>query len=100
PVGGFAQEPAYASSTSIFFASAASFTILKLRICPSARGSCASDAAGALPFQRAFNIEESCERSGLLADGVVSGDAVAAGALPARPVPAGAPAVRQAPRMP
>ena len=68
-----ARQP---SSTSIFFESATSFMILKVRIWLSARGSGAADGAGALPFQRAFNMEESCERSdcsGVSGAGGVSG---------------------------
>ena len=52
------------SSTSIFFESATSFVILKVRIWPSASGSGAAVGEGTLPFQRAFSMEESCERSG------------------------------------
>ena len=43
----------YANSTSIFFASASSNTILKSRICPALSGSGALDTDGAFPCQQA-----------------------------------------------
>ncbi len=51
-----------------------------MRIWASARGSGWAEGAGALPFQRAFNIEESCERSGAEPglDGAPDGDVGAA----------------------
>src|ERR1035437_10380597 len=66
PLGIFdLQFSNYASSTSIFFASASSLVILKLRIWPSLRASGLGWAAGVWPFQRLFNCEESEERSSL-----------------------------------
>ena len=58
------EGPGYVNSTSIFLESGTSFVILKLRIWPAASDSETADDAGTLPFQRAFNIDESCERSG------------------------------------
>ena len=60
-------DPPQANSTSIFLASASSLVILKVRIWLSARGSGLDWAAGALPCQRAFSIEERLDMSGLAA---------------------------------
>ena len=54
-----------------------SLVILKLRTWPSARGSGAADGAWVLPFQRAFNMEESFERSGAEAEGCARAAGVA-----------------------
>ena len=59
----YLTRPGYTGSTSIFFESGSSFTILKLRICPALSGSLFAAGAGALPFHRACSIDESDERS-------------------------------------
>src|ERR1035438_10001245 len=55
----------YANSTSIFLVSGSSLVILKLRIWPSLSASGFAWAAGELPSQRAFSIDERLDISGL-----------------------------------
>src|ERR1035438_860338 len=71
-----------ANSTSIFFVSASSFAILKLRIWPWLRGSGFAEAAGALPFQRSLSIDERLDRS-TFASGFAVGATVGLAALTA-----------------
>src|ERR1019366_842705 len=53
----------YANFNSIFFATASSFAIRKLRICPARMASGLDTPPAAPPFQRAFSMELSADRS-------------------------------------
>src|ERR1035437_2190082 len=61
--GRIAAPAYYANSNSIFFATASSFAIRKLRICPARMASGLDAPPATPPFQRAFSMELSADRS-------------------------------------